>query len=160
MSGDRQKIDAELLDVDRNFSDRLSGVGVNESTGPPGGRCNLGNRLDSPNLILRVNDRYESCLAVDRRIDVRRINEPVGLSFHPRDFVLFAGLRCRMFDRCGHEIATAPIDPDGAADSDIARLSATAGKNDFVGRGANQRGDLGPSSLLGVACPDAECVGG
>jgi hypothetical protein len=54
-----------------------------------------------------------------------------------------AGFRGGVFDRGGDDVAACIVDPHHAANGDVARLGAAAGKDDLVGRGADQCRHLG-----------------
>ena len=81
--------------------------------------------------------------------DTLRIDQPVSFCRHPRDLVSLvfekgaASFSSRMFDGAGHDVAAPILDPHRATNGDIARFGAAAGKDDLVGRRADQSCDLG-----------------
>src|SRR5918993_132456 len=57
VSGQREQIDAESIDVQCQHSRCLHGVGMQGNAAVPGNRGNLLGGLDSTRLIVRVHDR-------------------------------------------------------------------------------------------------------
>ena len=56
---DRQQVDAERGDVDRNLAGGLHGVGVEQRAAGAGQRGQRGHRLQRADLVVGVHDRYE-----------------------------------------------------------------------------------------------------
>ena len=63
-----------------------------------------------------------------------------------------------MFDRAGDDVTACIIDPHRAANGHIACFGAAAGKDDLVGRGADQGCDLGARGFHGVVGAAAKTV--
>jgi hypothetical protein len=59
VSGDRKQVDAQRVYVGGDLSDRLSGIGVAEHTVLTCDPSDFRDRLNRPNLIVRMHDRDE-----------------------------------------------------------------------------------------------------
>ena len=57
MAGDRQQVDAERRDVERQLAGRLHGVGVEQRAAGVGDGGELGDRLDGADLVVGVHHR-------------------------------------------------------------------------------------------------------
>ena len=101
---------------------------------------------------------------MDCRSNTRGIDYAIRFCHHSRDFVFLdleehtARFSGRMFDRAGDDVAAPIVHPHRAANGDVARFSATASENDFVGRGTDQDRDLGARRLHCVVGAAAEAV--
>ena len=60
MRGDRERIDAELLDIDVDLSDRLHGVAVDVNAPLATNSRHLGDRLNDARLVVRQHHREET----------------------------------------------------------------------------------------------------
>src|SRR3990170_4207803 len=67
---DRQEVDAELVDPGHDLADRLCGVGVEQDAAFAGDRAHSLDRLDRPDLVVRVDDANEDRPGCDRPADV------------------------------------------------------------------------------------------
>ena len=164
MTRDREQVGTELLDVDRDLADRLRRIDMDQGTAAPRCRGGFGDRLDGADFILCMNDRDQCGLVVDRGGDMLGIDQAIRLRRHPRDFVPLAFQKRtayfgrRMFDRAGDDVAARIVDPHHAANGNIARFGAAAGKDDFIGRGADQSRDFGARGFNGIVGAAAKAV--
>jgi len=65
VSGQRQQIDSERADIDRNLPGGLHGIGVHQRTAFVGYGRERRDRLNRPDLIVGVHHRYERGVGVD-----------------------------------------------------------------------------------------------
>jgi hypothetical protein len=66
VSGDREQVDAEFIDVDRDLSNRLRRVGVDRRAPPSRRGADVSDRLQRAGLVLGMDNRRERSVVVDR----------------------------------------------------------------------------------------------
>src|SRR5262249_29069758 len=149
VAGNRQKIDAELIHLDRNLADGLGGVGVKQHGAFMGDAGAILNRLDGSDLVVGVHDadedrarRVRSALFVGINA-ARAVNRQIG----------DAGAQAlekparfddgRMLDaRRDDVIAPVAARKEHALEGKVVGLAAAAGENDLVAAAAEQRRHL------------------
>src|SRR6266853_660731 len=163
MSGNREQIHAERVDVDGNFTCGLHSVGVEINVGFLGDAADFLEWLDGAELVVGVHDGDENGFGPDGSAKVAEINLTVGASckVSEANAALFERLASVedsfMFDGAGNDMlfmATRSFnDPE---DGVIVGFGGAAGEDDFLGAGADQSGDLftggfdgGASALAG-----------
>src|SRR5262249_44973900 len=114
MAGQRQKIHAQLINAHRDLACRLRRVSVGEDAVFTRNTSNLGDRLQSPDLILGVHYRNKcgarrQCTPDVLRIDpAESINREVGYR-RSQVFKKTAWVENRrVFDLSGNDVAAAP----------------------------------------------------
>src|SRR5690606_19797945 len=85
MSRNRQQVDAQLPDADRNFALRLLGIRMHECATPFCYASDLRYRLNCSDFILRMNDRDDGGPLVDCGRDIVRRHDAVGWRWNTPD---------------------------------------------------------------------------
>ena len=93
-----EKIDAERVDVERNFSGGLHGVGVKEDVVLRGDLADLFERLDGAEFVVGVHDGDERGLRADGIADGFGIDQAVLIDGEVGDF---DRATCSPFPRTG-----------------------------------------------------------
>src|SRR5258707_8653079 len=111
MPGQRQEIDAQFIDVDGYFAERLGGIGVDWNAMRMGDVGDGANGLDRAHFIVGVHDADERRFSRDYLAQVLRINQPLPVHGDDGDFAAqafeeFARLYSRgMFDRTDDDMS-------------------------------------------------------
>ena len=77
MSGDGHQVDAIFLHVDRNLSDGLHRIHMQEDTFFFGDLSDFGDGLNDTDFIVRVHDRNQNRLRRNRATEIVEIDAPV-----------------------------------------------------------------------------------
>ena len=165
MPRQRQQIDAQLVDIDRDFAERLGRVGVQRARRAARQGGDLADRLKRADLVVGVHDADERGAAVQGLAHRVGIDQSLAIDRHNRDpaaqaFEELARLqRGRMLDGAGDDVqrrcAQRPKKPRSLAKTDpfegmIARFGAAAGEDDLVRLRTEQLGDLLPGLFDGI----------
>src|SRR5262245_32190688 len=156
VAGNGEQVDAKAVQVSGNLSDRLCGVGMEQNSVLTCDTAYLGDRLDRAYLVVGVHEADQDGSGADRPSDIVCINPAKAVDGHNAD--LEAELRqeparfdnCRMLDGAGDDVITLRLQRTGhALECEIVGLAATAGEDDFVVFGPEQRGHLAARMFKG-----------
>jgi len=127
---DREEIDAELVDLRRDLADRLGGVGVEQDAALAGDGAHGLNRLDRPDLVVRVHDAHEDRSRCDRPAHV------IGVDATGPIYVEVGDARTKALEKAGR------LEDRGMLDrgrDDVVAASHAAGGGRRRGRGCRPR---------------------
>ncbi|KOT06413.1 hypothetical protein DM77_1168 [Burkholderia mallei] len=164
VTGDRQQIDAERIDVGRDLADRLGRVRVKPDAVLAGDRADILDRLNGAGFVVRMHDRDERGARRDCATDGVGIDAAVAVHGNAGDFSaqslkeLQRLQDCRMFGRLGDHVAACVRRCEYSSfQRKVVRFTAAAREDNFVRCGADQRRDLGARpiqcNLCRHACP-------
>ena len=148
--GDRREVDPRLLEINRHLANRLHRVGVEHDSFFFRDLADLGNRMKRADLVVGPHDRDEHGLVGDRVAHRVRIDHPV-LVDRQIGHCRLAGTLERaatvehglvLGDATDDVVALIFVKLDDALDCQVVGLGGAAGENNFLGLGADQRGDL------------------
>src|SRR5262245_34654969 len=139
VAGDRQKIDAELVDASCDLADRLRSVGVEQGPALAGNAGALRDRLDGSDLVIGMHDAHEDRARRDRLAEIVGIKAACAVNGQIRHtcaeaFEKTARLNnCRMLDPRGDDvIALVAKREECALKRKIICFAAAAGENDLI----------------------------
>jgi hypothetical protein len=98
VAGDGEQVASDLVDIDRNLSRRLHGVGVEVNVGFGRNLSNLGDGLDNARLVVGEHDRDQLRIRSDRALHIRRIDQAAAIHRNVGDFAP----AFRLPDACRH----------------------------------------------------------
>ena len=167
---ERQQIDLQVVDVDRDLADRLHGVGVEQDPLLLRDRADLGDRLQHADLVVGGHDRDEDRLVGDGGAQLVETDAAVLLHRQIGDArALLLELLARVDDRLVLDharddvIALLAVHLRDALDRQVVRFGRAAREDDFLRAGANQIGHLLAGSLhrlLGFPAERVVAAGG
>src|SRR6266403_3078990 len=165
VAGDGEQVDIVLLDVDWDFADSLHTIDGENNAVFLGDLADFRHRIDDANLIVGIHDGDKNCFRRNGFTHVFRIDAAIALNRQIGDFVavLFEALtgveHSFMLDGLGdYVIALFAVHFRDALNHQVVGFGGAAGKNDFLGRGADQRSDLGARVLHRFFAGPAERV--
>jgi hypothetical protein len=150
VAGDREQVDVELSNADRDLAERLRGVGVNERARSVRESGELFDRLQHTGLVVRVHDRDERRVPVDGFTGGVHACATISVDADASDaaFVLLeprARARSRrMLDDRRDDVALPLERLRHTTDGEVVRLRAARREHDLVGVAAEERRDLLP----------------
>src|SRR6266853_2909655 len=176
VAGYREQVNVVLLDVDWNFADRLHTIDGEDNAVFLGNLADFRHGIDDANLVVGIHDGDKNCFRRNGFTHVFRVDAAIALHRQICDFiaVLFEALtgveHGFMLDGLGDDvIALFAVHFRDALDHQVVGFGRSAGKDDFLGRGADQRSDLGarvlhrffagPAERVIAACGVAEFLG-
>ena len=148
VAGDGCQVDVLLDHVDRNLTDRLSRVGVEDHAAFVAELANLNYRLNYANLVVGVHDRHQDGLVVHCALQVIEIDQAVLLDGHIGDavpilFEALAGVEHGLVlgNRGDNVVTLLAIHLRHTLDGEVIALGGAGSEDDlFCGR-ADQLGD-------------------
>ena len=154
VTGDGHQVDAVFLHVDRNLSDGLHRIHVEENAFLLGDLSDFSDGLDDADFVVRVHDRDQDRLRRNCATEIVEINAPVSFDRQICHFVTIlletlTGIE-RGFvlgDLRDDVIALFAVHLGDAFDREIRRFSSAAGEDNLFRRRIDQLGDL-PASVL------------
>src|SRR6267378_1614304 len=165
VAGDGEQVDIVLLDVDWNFANRLHTIDSEDDAVFLGNLADFRHGIDDANLVVGIHDGDENCFRRDGFTHVFRVDAAIALYRQVGDFVavLFEALAgveySFVLNGLGDDmVALFAVHFRDALDHQVVGLGRTAGKDDFLGRGADQRSDLGARVLHRFFAGPAERV--
>ncbi len=165
-----EQIDPERGDIDRQFADRLRRIAVQQHATRAANRCDLGQRLQDANLVVRQHHRDQARLVAQSIGDLLRIEPASGWGLpivdrQQRDFKSAPPqVSQRIEDRfvfggdTDQVIAAAASAFGDTADRQVVALSRAAGKDDLLRGSADRRCDAFAGGIHSVARVPAERV--
>jgi hypothetical protein len=163
IGGDGQKVNATLVDEERNPTDGANGIDVQGHPAPATYPPDLADRLDRADFSIGRHDRDESRVRSDRPGDGRGINPPFGVHPEVRNRVptllqISTGVQHgEVLDGGGHDVTSWCV-LRRASDGEVVGLSGARGEDDASGGGADEPCDLRAGSLDRRARLDPEGV--
>ncbi len=168
--GDREEVDAECRDVERQLAGRLHGVRVEQRAAGMGDGRQLGDRLDGPDLVVGVHHRHHRGAVGHRGGEGGRIDDAGPVDRQPADLPAAAGQGPgRLDDRFVLDGADDQVTPagglqgfGGAAQGEDVRFGAAAGEDDLGRIPADEGGDGGAGRVepaLGALPPRVDAGG-
>jgi hypothetical protein len=155
--GDREQVDAQVLDVGRDLADGLCGVGVEEDASLARDLADLADGLDRAHLVVRVHHGDEQGLGRDGPADVLGGDAPEsvhGDARHPRSKAFEEPARLddgRVLDRRGDEVVPAVAErEEDAFEGVVVRLAPAAGEDDLRGIAVEEARHLAAGALDGL----------
>ena len=149
MRGQAQQIDPQVVDIERQESASLDGIGVEDDPASTTDGADLGDRLDGADLVVGVHDRDQGGVLVNGRLDVGRVDAAISVDRqvgHPEAGALHdcAGVEDRLvLHAAGDDMASLGArGPGGTLDGKVVGLAAAAGEDDLARLGTQDRGDL------------------
>ena len=144
VGGEAQKVDSHSFNIDGDLAHGLNGVGVKQDATGFADRSDGGQGLNGANFVVCghhtnkdgfVGDRLGNLLGTHMAIFV---NRKVG-NFKTVPFEPFARVKDRLvFDAGGDNVvAFFPIHRGHAFDGEVVAFGGSAGKDNFLARGAN-----------------------
>src|SRR6185503_13260314 len=153
----RQEIDLERIDVDKDLSNRLCRIGVNDCTDCVCPLRDLTDRLNRADLVVGVDQRDERHVGAERWLDIVRVHESAATrrdtrDSPPRALERIARLaRRRVLDGGGDYPSSLRPGCRYPSNGKVAALRRTRREDDLRRRRSNQARDLGPRGLNSVA---------
>src|SRR5882762_7483615 len=145
VAGDGEQVDIVLLDVDWDFANRLHTIDREDNAVFLGNLSDFRHGIDDANLIVGIHDGDQNCFRRNRFTHVFRVDAAIALYRQIGDFVavLFEALtgveHSFMLNGLGDDvIALFAVHFGDALDHQVVGFGRTAGKDDFLGRGADQ----------------------
>ena len=155
--GDGEQVDLHVLDVDRDLTHGLRGVGVEEHLVRAADLANLLQRLDDADLVVHRHHRHHRRLRTDRGAQLVEIDEAVGLD---REVRHVPSLLLEVAARVQHalvvrlrrdDVGLAPlVKVAHALDGHVVGLGGAAGEDDLLGVGSDDGRDVRACLLDGV----------
>src|SRR6185312_8010773 len=165
MGGNRHDVDVVFVDVDRNLTDRLYAVGVEQDALLAANLPDFGNGLDDADLVVAVHDGHENRFIGDRFPQHVEVDESVAFDGQVGDAVavlleLLAGVEDRFVFRYRRDnvIPFFGVHLGDALDREIVGFGRAGGEDDFAGGGADEVGDLFAGLVHGLFGDPAELV--
>ena len=148
MPGNRQQVNTQLVHVDPYLARGGDRVGVAGHAGLPADSGNLGNRLYSPDLVVRKHHRDEGGLRSQCALHPFWVNQAVPVNRHRRHARRTRSAAFQhgaVLNRAADNMF-APVRPRvrRALDCPVVRLAASAGEENLVRTRAEESGDLLP----------------
>ena len=84
VSGEREHIDGQALEVELDPANALCGIGVKGDAAVATERPDRRNVLDHADLVVHVHDRHESRIVLERSLDAPAIDAPGGVAIDVR----------------------------------------------------------------------------
>src|ERR1043166_8665428 len=149
VTGDRQEIDAEIVDLGRNLPDGLRGIGMKEDATVVSDARARRDRLNGPDLVVGVHDADENGARRDRLAQIVGgdlsgvVDREIGHSRAEARKKTARRHDRRMFDRRRDDVITLVAEGEkNAFEPEIVGLASTARENDFVAVGSQEGGHL------------------
>src|ERR1700730_6599992 len=160
VAGKGGEIDAKVVDMERKGTKRLSGIGVQQDAVFTSDLADLGERLDSADLIVGVHDRHKYCPGRDCRRDIGRVDKPIGFDRddgYLKAFfgeVLAAGEDGLVLDGGGNDVEAFALKRAGdAGDGKVVGFGSAGGEHDFGFRAS-------PDQFAELVAGNADSSGG
>ena len=167
MARNGKEIDAKLFDVERNFSGGLNGIGVEIDVALRGEFSDLRERLNGAEFVVGVHDGDKSGVRTNRFFDLVDGDDAIAADGEIGDSnaFFFEGLASVqngfVFNIGGNDVLGGSCSgANDAEDGVIVRFGTAAGEDNFLGAGAEERGDLIAGSFDGGASTLADGVDG
>ncbi len=166
MTGQRQQVDRQPFEIDRDLADSLCGVHVKQHVVLPADRAERRDILYDACLVVDVHDRCQLRIGTQCSGEGCRVEMPVRIRLEPGHLeALFfqhaKDVRDRLvFGRHGHQVLAAmrPI-PCSTGDREIVRLGRTGGPDQCPRIDVQQCGKLPGSDLdAGLACSARDVI--
>src|SRR6266849_7832482 len=175
VAGNREQVDVVLLDVYRDFADSLHAIDGKNNAVFLGDLADFRHRIDDANLIVGIHDGNKNGFRRNRFTHVFRVDAAIALHRKIGDFiaVLFEALagieHSFVLNGLRNDvIALLAVHLGDTLDHQVVGFGRATGKDDFLGRCADQRSDLrtrilyrlfaGPAEGVIAACGVAELL--
>jgi len=165
VAGERQQVDAERIDVERDLAGRLGRVGMHQAAVGARQPGDLGDRLEGADLVVGVHHRDQCRVRAQRRRDVGRRDAARRIDADDRDVPTeFAQMQRRlhhgrMLDGTDYDVSFVRQRAGDAEQGQVVGLGRAAGEDDFPVDRIDQRRDLGSRRGHRPPRPQAEGMG-
>jgi hypothetical protein len=165
VAAERQVVDAELVDRDRDLAHRLHGVAQHRHAARAATARDLGHRLQRAELVVGEHQADQSRVVPQRPLDRVGGHHPVGVRRHARDrhphgLEPQRGLADRrMLERRENQMAAVSGPAGDVEENRVVRLGAGPGEHHLGGLSTEQIGDARARPLDRFARRLAEGVG-
>lgn len=162
MRRDGHQVNVHRIDVHGDLADSLRGVRVEKHLFAPADGSNLLEGLDHANLVVDRHDAHQRRFGADGSPQPLKIHQPAVLHRQVGDVKALvlqmpAAVKDTLVLRlCGDDVLLLDLadrpteEPGDALDAHVVALGGAAGEDDFLGVGADQRGNMLSGFLDGL----------
>ncbi|KAG6546487.1 hypothetical protein Mapa_012036 [Marchantia paleacea] len=154
---DGHQINLHLVDVDGHLACSLGSIRVEKDLMLATYLSNFLDWLYNPNLVVHKHDRHQSSIGSNGCLQLLEIDEPILLHREVGDIEPFllqvtAGVKHALVLRLRGDdvLLLVLVEVSDSLDRDVVGFGCSRGEDDFLRVGADELGDLLPSSLHGV----------